>query len=171
MADAEALGKRSFARSLRDAAPEAKIVVFALGALDQNVLSSSEVGISGFVGRNGSIDDLILAIEQTLRGDFAANHELTALLIEGLKNAYHHQQQSPAFNTLTPRQRQIVPLLEQGLSNKEIARLLGIELATVKNHVHGILGRMQLSRRAQVAHRCFLASGRSPGSSERVEHQ
>src|SRR5262249_19195862 len=115
------------------------------------------IGISAFVGRYGSTQDMLLAIEQTARGQFSANPELTTVLIEGLASAYQFKQSTPLTGGLTPRQRQIVPLIEQGLSNKEIARLLGLELATVKNHVHSILGRMQLTRRGQVASRhCML---------------
>jgi DNA-binding NarL/FixJ family response regulator len=52
---------------------------------------------------------------------------------------------------LTPRERTIVGLIDDGLSNKEIARRLGIELSTVKNHVHRILEKLHASRRAQAA--------------------
>jgi DNA-binding NarL/FixJ family response regulator len=52
---------------------------------------------------------------------------------------------------LTRRQREIVALIDEGLSNKEIARRLSIELPTVKNHVHNILEKLQVSRRGAAA--------------------
>jgi DNA-binding NarL/FixJ family response regulator len=52
---------------------------------------------------------------------------------------------------LTPRELEIVALIEQGLSNKQIAQRLSIELATVKNHVHRILAKLELSRRGEAA--------------------
>lgn len=52
---------------------------------------------------------------------------------------------------LTPRERQVSRLVAQGCSNKEIASAFGISLATVKNHVHRILGKLKLQRRSQVA--------------------
>ena len=146
--DAAVLSAPGLARRLREEGPSAKVIVFALAALDQDVIACAEIGIAGFVGRNGSAEDLLTAIEQTWRGQFAANHEVTAILVEGLAVACRAR---ASGGGLTPRQRQIVPLLEQGLSNKEIARLLRVEVATVKNHVHSILGRMQLSRRGQLA--------------------
>jgi two-component system, NarL family, nitrate/nitrite response regulator NarL len=149
--DATVFAIGGFACGLRDAAPVAKVVVFAIEALDKNVLSSVHIGISGFVGRSGSAQDMILAIEQTSCGQFAAGPELTTVLIDGLANACRFGQPTPVDGALTPRQQQILPLLEQGLSNKDIARLLGLELATIKNHVHSILARMQLTRRSQVA--------------------
>src|SRR5881296_1366294 len=54
---------------------------------------------------------------------------------------------------LTNREREIVRLIDNGLSNKEIARALGIEVATVKNHVHNILEKLQVHRRGEAAAR------------------
>jgi DNA-binding NarL/FixJ family response regulator len=52
---------------------------------------------------------------------------------------------------LTARERQVVELIDQGLTNKEIARHLGIELSTAKNHVHNILEKLEVRRRSQAA--------------------
>ena len=60
---------------------------------------------------------------------------------------------APSAFDLTLRERQILSLVEQGLTNKEIARSLGIELATVKNHVHHVLEKLQVSRRGQAVWR------------------
>jgi two-component system nitrate/nitrite response regulator NarL len=151
--DASALASPGYAQALRVAAPAAKIIVFGLTAVDHKIIASANIGIGGFVGRNGGAEELIGAIEQTWRGRFAATPEVTTALIDGLANLSRLGQSGPPSDDLTPRQRQIVPLLKQGLSNKEIARLLGIEVATIKNHVHSILGRMQLRRRGQIASR------------------
>jgi DNA-binding CsgD family transcriptional regulator len=59
---------------------------------------------------------------------------------------------------LTQREREIVALLEQGLSNKEIARSLQIGYATVKNHVHSILSKLQIRRRGEAAARVRCAN-------------
>jgi DNA-binding NarL/FixJ family response regulator len=68
---------------------------------------------------------------------------------------------------LTPREREILRLLEEGLANKEIAQRLGIEVATVKNHVHNILEKCQVHRRGEAAARMraserWRALGRAP---------
>ncbi len=57
----------------------------------------------------------------------------------------------PALAMLSPRQREVAEALADGRSNKEIARALGISLATVKDHVHAVLSRLGLERRGQVA--------------------
>jgi DNA-binding NarL/FixJ family response regulator len=58
-----------------------------------------------------------------------------------------------SLSNLTRRESQIVPLIERGLSNKEIARELSIEITTIKNHVHNILEKMQLRRRGEIGAR------------------
>jgi DNA-binding NarL/FixJ family response regulator len=58
---------------------------------------------------------------------------------------------APEDNVLTRREREIITLVEKGLSNKEIARLLRIGNATVKNHVHSILSKLQVRRRGEAA--------------------
>ena len=55
------------------------------------------------------------------------------------------------MRTLPPREREIVALIDRGLSNKEIAGELHIELATVKNHVHSVLDKLQVRRRGAAA--------------------
>ena len=65
-------------------------------------------------------------------------------------------------NLLTHREKEIVALVEQGLSNKEIARSLRIENATVKNHVHSILSKLQVRRRGEAAARICRASASTP---------
>jgi DNA-binding NarL/FixJ family response regulator len=57
----------------------------------------------------------------------------------------------PVSAGLTNREREILVLVDQGSSNKEIARRLGIEVATVKNHVHNILEKLRVRRRAEAA--------------------
>ena len=61
---------------------------------------------------------------------------------------------------LTPRELEIVELIDEGLSNKAIATRLSIELATVKNHVHNILEKLEVSSRAAAAARVRASSGR-----------
>ncbi len=60
---------------------------------------------------------------------------------------------SSGLERLTPRETEIVDLIEQGLSNKQIARRLSIELATVKNHVHNILEKLEVARRGEAVAR------------------
>ena len=66
---------------------------------------------------------------------------------------------SEALPSLTPRESEILALVDQGCSNKDIARQLAISSATVKNHMHNILQKLQVSRRGQAAARLHVHPG------------
>src|SRR5262249_39236172 len=117
-----------------------------------------EAGISAYLTRDSSAEKLVEVVHQSLRGEFACPPRITGLLFRRLASlsAAAHPHFSPGYDAdspppLTLRERQIVPLIEQGLSNKEIARSLNIEAATIKNHVHNILRKMNLRRRGEIA--------------------
>lgn len=60
---------------------------------------------------------------------------------------------APASVSLTSREREVIELIDQGCSNKQIARTLSIEVATVKHHVHHLLAKLKVSRRGEAAAR------------------
>jgi len=88
------------------------------------------------------------AVATTAAGGTVCSPRLAALLLERVAATAGER---PAAAPLTSRERQIAELLEEGLSNKEIAARLAIELPTVKNHVHSILTKLKASRRGQAA--------------------
>ena len=88
------------------------------------------------------------------RGETIISPKLAASLFQRLAEERRRREAGPAASPaseLTLRERQILSLVEQGLTNKEIARQLGIELATVKNHVHSILEKLDVRRRGEAA--------------------
>jgi DNA-binding NarL/FixJ family response regulator len=149
------------AHRLRDAADRIKIVAFALGDVDQELIACAEAGVSAFVGRDGSHQDLLRAIDQARRGEFTVSPHQARLLLGRIAELAESGSQPPA--KLTRRQREIVPLIERGLSNKEIARQLSVETATIKNHVHNILEKMRLRSRGEVGAR--VRASRTPSGS------
>jgi DNA-binding NarL/FixJ family response regulator len=156
---------------VRARAPGAKLVVFALSEADDDLIACAEAGIGVFVGRDGSPAELVDAVDQAWRGAYAAPPHLTTLLLRRLATlSPGHAAAAAAASSsspLTRREREIMPLLERGLSNKEIARLLGTEPATIKNHVHNILGKLQVRRRAQLAARRRTSDAPRPDTNGR----
>jgi DNA-binding NarL/FixJ family response regulator len=132
--------------------PQIKIVAFAVGATDHAVLSCIEAGSHGYVSRDGSIEELVSTVESVVKGEARCSPRVAASLFRRVA-VLAGGQEAPCGALLTQREHQIVQLLDRGLSNKEIAVELGIELATAKNHVHNILEKLQVRRRSQVGHR------------------
>jgi len=149
--DITALDSFSFAKSLGTHLPAVKIVAFAVREFDDQVLACAEAGIVGYVGPDGSEDDLVTAIEHALRGELYCSPRMAALLFRQVGALSAQLPPEPGPVTLTQREQQILVFIDQGLSNKEIARVLRIGATTVKNHVHNILEKLHVHRRGEAA--------------------
>jgi len=144
--------------------PAAKIVALAVPYDENNIVGCAEAGITGYVPREGSLTDLYEAVINAAKGECYCPPRIAAYIIKKVqhfassaKSKYLHDssarpiQQSTriALESLTRRERQIATLLSDGLSNKQIARVLSIELSTVKNHVHSVLVKLDVTSRTQ----------------------
>jgi len=138
-------------RALAAAAPRSKIVAFAVDEQASDIPSYAEAGIAGYVPCDASIDDLAATIESVTRDEAPCSPRVAGALFKRiaiLAAGAAPAAQSPA---LSQREREILALIRNGLSNKDIARALTIEVATVKNHVHSLLTKLKVSTRAQAA--------------------
>jgi two-component system, NarL family, nitrate/nitrite response regulator NarL len=116
------------------------------------VIACAEAGIVGYVTREGSLGDVVAAIEGAARGETAFSPRVAGDLLRHvarLADQTRPPDQEPA--PLTRREAEVLALIADGLSNKEIAHQLIIELPTVKNHVHHILEKLQVDKRAEAA--------------------
>jgi DNA-binding NarL/FixJ family response regulator len=146
-------GALELIRAVSLSQPDLRIVAFAVGRDDHSILACIEAGATGYVGRDGTIEDLVSTIESVSRGETRCPPRVVASLCRRVAALAGAHDVSASLVVLTQRERQIVELLDQGLSNREIATELGIELATAKNHVHHILEKLQVRRRSQVGGR------------------
>ena len=142
--------RRAFAqaRQIRDAAPGVGIVAFGISGVD-DALACAEAGVRAFVGEDGSIDAICEAAMLAVRGLSACPPNLAGLLLERFSQIARDAEQRNS-ERLTEREEEIARLVAEGLSNKQIARNLAISPATVKNHVHAILGKFDLQRRSSI---------------------
>jgi Response regulator containing a CheY-like receiver domain and an HTH DNA-binding domain len=136
----------------RAAANGVRVVAFAVAEEDEDeVLACARVGVAGFVERNATMEELLTTLRTASRGEVRCSPRIAGLLV-GRVAALTGSSSQPGDNLpLTRRQRDIVAFIERGLSNKEIAIRLGIGVATVKNHVHYLLRKLQVHRRGEVA--------------------
>jgi len=111
------------------------------------VLLCAEAGAAGYVPCDGTIDNLVDTIHSVARGELLCSPRIAATLFRALHVRVPKPDADRLALTLTAREREIAPLIDRGLSNKEIAAHLRIEAATVKNHVHNLLESFR-SRRA-----------------------
>ena len=137
--------------ALCEAAPRLKVVGLAVGENEPAILAAVEAGVAGYVLRRDSLNDLVLVIRSVARDEPVSSPRVAASLMQRLAILASRPPPDALADRLTIREAEIIALVAQGLTNKEIARQLTIQLPTVKNHVHNILNKLQLSRRAQAA--------------------
>ena len=136
------------ARQLLDVCPTLKIVAFGIDGVD-DALACAEVGVRAFVGEDGSVEEITEAARIAAQGLSICSPELTARLLDRLAEITRTSE-ARRHDRLTERQDKIARMVAEGLSNKQIARELAISPATVKNHVHAILGKFDLPRRSAI---------------------
>ena len=136
------------ARQLLGVCPTLKIVAFGIDGVD-DALACAEVGVRAFVGEDGSVEEITEAARIAAQGLSICSPELTARLLDRLAEIARTSE-TRRHDRLTERQDRIARMVAEGLSNKQIARELSISPATVKNHVHAILGKFDLPRRSAI---------------------
>ena len=128
------------------------VAFVALGLTEQRqaVIQCGRSGFSGYVTRDSSIDGLCAALADAVAGRLACPPEISGGLLRALsaKEATGAADPDPD-HVLTRRESEVLELLGRGLSNKEIGEDLCVSVATVKHHVHHVLEKLKLPKRAQ----------------------
>lgn len=153
LVDAALPDGRAAVTRLRQLVPSAQIVALALNETEADVIAWAEAGVCGYVPRNTALDELADFLARIMRREQTCSGRIAAGLLRWIAESRAGGPKAATADAaaLTAREDQIVRLLAAGLSNKEIARRLDIGLATVKSHVHNLLGKLALERRSQVA--------------------
>jgi two-component system, NarL family, nitrate/nitrite response regulator NarL len=136
------------ARAVRSRSPGPRIVALGVHESEAAVIAFAEAGVNAYLPRTGSIDELLRVIRSAARGEAISSPRVVASLFERVATLAAG---SRAPDELTRRERQVLHLVESGLSNKEIATRLCVELSTVKNHVHNVLKKLDVASRAEAA--------------------
>jgi DNA-binding NarL/FixJ family response regulator len=159
-------------RTLVAAAPEIEVVALAVPEVERDVIAFAEAGAAGYVAREGSMDDLVAVVASVARGECLLSPEIAAKVFRRVGTLARERQLDPIEGRLTARELDVLHLIEEGLSNKEIATALSIELPTVKNHVHSVLEKLNVRRRtaaAARARRLGLLRDGVPGADDGTE--
>ncbi len=119
---------------------------------DERLFAAIRSGAKGYLHKNLPISKLILSLEALERGEVAVSRTMTARIVKKFAETRPEQVTIPAeMAKLTPREVEVLKVLETGATNREIAGLLFISERTVKNHVSNILGKLNLKNRAEAA--------------------
>lgn len=148
-------------RDLRREAAGTKILAFAVEEVPSDIFDCAEAGAAGYVTVEASIDDLVGAIERIAREELVCSPRIAAKLFGRMAERTDRMIADLSLNRgLTAREREVLHFIRQGFSNKEIAQELNIAEPTVKNHVHHLLEKLEVTTRAQAAARATLPASR-----------
>jgi DNA-binding NarL/FixJ family response regulator len=138
-------------RALAQNAEGSVLIALTVPEASADIIACAEAGADAYVTRTGSMDDLMKTILAAKQGELRCSAKVAGALFRHLSSVETRTHTADQLLTLSPRERQVLHLIEDGRSNKEISRALGIEVATVKNHVHHLLEKLNVRRRGEAA--------------------
>jgi len=152
LVDAGRVEVAALLRDLADAVADAKVVAVAMPESELRLFACAEAGVAGLVPWNASLDEVVSTLRAVARGELPCSPRVAAALLRRIAALAAGQRtvESPS-SALTRRELEIAGLIDEGLSNKQIALRLQIEVPTVKNHVHSILDKLKVHRRSEAA--------------------
>jgi DNA-binding NarL/FixJ family response regulator len=139
--------------TIREASPEIRVIVMDLIPEPQDISEFLEAGCAGFLLKDATVEDFIAAIRSVARGGRALPPARTGTIFSRVAKLATRRDPAAVRDavTMTRREQEVVALIGDGLSNKEIGERLHIALHTVKSHVHHVLEKLALRTRLQVA--------------------
>jgi two-component system, NarL family, response regulator DegU len=140
--------------------PETKIIVMDLIPLQADVFEFVQTGVSGFIIKDANTNEFFKTIRIVYQGTKVLPPQLTGSLFSQIvENAINGFKPSTFIKAvrMTKRERQVIELISDGFSNKEIAQNLHLSTYTVKSHVHNILEKLSLHTRIQIANYAHIS--------------
>ncbi len=133
--------------------PGVALIAIGLKEQRQEVIDCGRAGYAGYISRDATIESLCKMLHEIVAGRLACPPEISSGLLRALFRKNPRTEESDKDPELTRRESEVLELLGGGFSNKEIATQLCLSVATVKHHVHHVLEKLHLQRRAQAMRR------------------
>jgi DNA-binding NarL/FixJ family response regulator len=140
--------------------PVVKIIVMDLVPLQADVFEFVQAGVSGFILKDANVSEFFKTIRSVFQGAQILPPHLTGSLFSQIVEHAINGSKPSAIDesvNMTKRERQVIDLISDGATNKEIAQKLHISTFTVKSHVHNILEKLALNTRVQIAKHAHLS--------------
>ena len=133
--------------------PEINVIGMGLIPSQLDIIELVEAGASGLILKDASIEVFLGTIRSVVRGTKVLPPALAGSLFSHVIEQAQREEKGKLINAvqMTKREREVIPLIADGLSNKEIAQRLNVSIYTVKSHVHSALDKLSLHSRVQVA--------------------
>ena len=149
-----------------DRLADVKVVILTTFDLDEYVFEAIRAGANGFLVKDTEPEELVRAVRAVVAGDALLSPRITRRLIEEFATRAREPAAAagPSLDVLTDREREVVALVAEGLSNDEIAERLFVSLATVKTHVNRVIAKLDGRTRPQLVVLGYESGRISPGA-------
>jgi len=133
--------------------PESKVILMDLLPVHEDIVEFVHAGVSGFIMKDATLEDLVNTIRSVAEGAHVLPPQMTGTLFSQIARDAVARGRPEALDSvrMTPREREVINLIGEGLSNKEIAARLHIATHTVKSHVRNVMEKLMLHTRLQIA--------------------
>ncbi len=142
-----------FAESMKTDFPLAKVIMMDLLPIHEDIVDFVNAGVSGFILKDATFEDLVNTINSVMQGEHVLPSAMTSTLFSQIAKDAVLRGREGALDAvrMTPREREVIRLIGDGMSNKEIAADLNIATHTVKSHVRNVMEKLALHTRLQIA--------------------
>ncbi len=145
-------GPSSFetARQIRRQRPETKVLFLTMYDDEDYLLEGMQVGANGYVLKDSPAPQLIGAIRDVYRGGSYLSPRMLGQLVDDFRSRIRSADQQPRLATLTPREKEVLKMLAEGNSVKEVASLLNLSVKTVEAHKFNLMRKLDIHNKAQL---------------------
>jgi len=137
-------------RHIKKNRPETKVLFLTMYEDEDYLVQCLEVGASGYVLKDTPAPQLVTAVRDVYRGGKYLSSQVLGKLVEDFRARVRDARLRPRMATLTPREREILKLLAEGNSVKEVAVLLGLSVKTVEAHKFNLMRKLDIHNKAQL---------------------
>lgn len=145
-------GSSSFeaARQIKRNRPETKVLFLTMYDDEDYLVEAMEVGASGYVLKDSPATQLLSAVRDVHRGGSYLSPRMLAQLVDDFRTRVKSSTRAPRFSTLTPREKEVIKMLAEGQSVKEIACALNLSVKTVEAHKFNLMRKLDIHNKAQL---------------------
>jgi DNA-binding NarL/FixJ family response regulator len=148
------------ARAIHEQAPEMKIIFLTITDSDDSLFEAIHSGAMGYLLKNISTQKLMTAIRSLERGEAALSRTMMSRVLKRMSRMIPENELPEDVKGITQREIEVLRLIGQCASNKQIAEVLGVSENTVKVHVHNILKKLGVRKRQEVSN--YMAKWKVP---------
>jgi len=145
-------GSSSFeaARQIKRNRPETKVLFLTMYDDEDYLVEAMEVGASGYILKDSPATQLLAAVRDVQRGGSYLSPRMLAQLVDDFRTRVKTSTRAPRFSTLTPREKEVIKMLAEGQSVKEIACALNLSVKTVEAHKFNLMRKLDIHNKAQL---------------------